>query len=141
MSRPITSEILDREDLTSSEKLVLIAISSHGHTAFPSQKRLARMTSLSVRTVKSAVASLRTKKAILTIAGRKSLTYRVVLTGATIAPMGQPLHPTSATIAPLEVQPLHPNSSGNSSLNSSPEHPDDGRRTTHRAPKGRVVPF
>ena len=53
MSRPITSEILDRTDLKSSEKLVLVAIASHGTNAFPSQHRLAKLTSLSLRTIKA----------------------------------------------------------------------------------------
>ena len=120
MSRPITSEILDRTDLKSSEKLVLVAIASHGTNAFPSQHRLAKLTSLSLRTVKATVKELRNRGIIATTQGRKTLTYSVVIDGAAIAPLVHKLHLQGAAIAPLMVQPLHPNSKGNSSLNSPP---------------------
>lgn len=127
MSRPITSEILDRADLTASEKLVLIAIASHGAVAFPSQPRLARLTSLSLRTVKAVTKALRARGVLVSQHGRKSLTYSIVGVGETIAPMVQPLHQHGATIAPLTVQPLHPNSQGNSQVNSPP-NPQRGNR-------------
>lgn len=129
MSRPITTEILEQPGLTASEKLLLIAIASHGATAFPSQPRLARMTSLSLRTVKSVIKSLRARSILTTADGRKSLTYTIVGVGETIAPTVQPLHGGGATIAPLTVQPLHPNSKGNSQLNSPP-NPQRGNGRT-----------
>lgn len=141
MSRPITSEILDRTDLKSSEKLVLVAIASHGTNAFPSQHRLAKLTSLSLRTIKATVKGLRTRGIIATTHSRKTLTYSVVIESATIAPMVQPLHLDGATIALPMVQPLHPNSKGNSKDNSPLSDSCNVRRQTGRAPRERVVPF
>lgn len=137
--RPITSEILARPDLTSLEKLLLIAIASHGQIAFPSQRRLATMTSLSIRTVKVLVARLREKNVITTNWERKSLTYSVAIDGAPHAPVVQEMHPKvqhmhqsggagdapvvqqmhqgGAGRAPQVVQEMHPNSYMNSKTN------------------------
>ena len=86
MSRLITSEILDRQDLSASEKLVLIAIASHGEVAFPSQARLAHLTSFNVRTIKRVINSLRAKSIIVTDTTRKSLTYAIAVVGDTESP-------------------------------------------------------
>jgi hypothetical protein len=102
---------------------------------------LAKLTSLSLRTVKATVKELRNRGIIATTQGRKTLTYSVVIDGAAIAPLVQKLHLQGAAIAPLMVQPLHPNSKGNSSLNSPPPDSFNVRQQTSRAPKERVVPF
>ena len=137
--RPITSEILARPDLTSLEKLLLIAIASHGQVAFPSQRRLATMTSLSIRTVKVLVGRLRDKNVITTNWERKSLTYSVAIDGAAYAPVVQnmhlkvqnmhqsggagdapvvqQMHRGGAGDAPQVVQEMHPNSYMNSKTN------------------------
>jgi hypothetical protein len=137
--RPITSEILARPDLTSLEKLLLIAIASHGQVAFPSQRRLATMTSLSIRTVKVLVGRLREKNVITTNWERKSLTYNLAIDGAPHAPVVQDMHlkvqhmhqsggagdaPVvqqmhrgGAGDAPQVVQDMHPNSYMNSKTN------------------------
>jgi len=137
--RPITSEILARQDLTALEKLLLIAIASHGQVAFPSQRRLATMTSLSIRTVKVLVAKLREKNVITTNWERKSLTYNLAIDGAPNAPVVQDMHlkvqhmhqsggagdapvvqqmhQGGAGRAPQVVQDMHPNSYMNSKTN------------------------
>ena len=122
--RPITSEILARQDLTALEKLLLIAIASHGQVAFPSQRRLATMTSLSIRTVKVLVGKLREKNVITTNWERKSLTYNLAIDGAPHAPVVQDMHLKvqqmhrgGAGDAPQVVQEMHPNSYMNSKTN------------------------
>jgi len=120
MSRPITTEILDRPDLTASEKLLLVAIASHGAVAFPSQARLSRLTSLHARSIKRLIRSLRERGILTTQTGRKSLTYAIVGVGDIMSPTGTPCPPGGDTMSPVGVTPCHPNSKGNSQLNSPP---------------------
>jgi DNA-binding transcriptional MocR family regulator len=135
MARPITTEILELRGLTGVQKLVLVAIASHGQTAFPSQRRLAMLTSLGVRTVKRAVTELRAKGILATHHDRASLTYTVVMGGATQAPVVPDRPLGGATQAPLMVPQWPPNSKGNSQENSPPIAPLKGgrRRRRHEA--------
>ena len=132
MARPITTEILELRGLTGVQKLVLVAIASHGQTAFPSQRRLAMLTSLGVRTVKRAVADLRAKGILATHHDRVSLTYTVVMGGATAAPVVPERPLGGATAAPPMVPQRPPNSKGNSKENSPPIAPLKGGRRRRR---------
>lgn len=137
MARPITTEILDCASLTAAQKLVLVAIASHGATAFPSQKRLSQLTSLSVRTVKRSVAELRKMGILATHHDRASLTYTIVMGGDTVAPMVPPCPQGGATVAPRVVTQWPPNSKGNSKSNSTPSPPSrkgGGRARVERLP-------
>jgi hypothetical protein len=128
MAKPITSEILESATLTAVEKLVVIAIASHGEVAFPSQARLARLTSLNVRTVKRTVKRLRELGILSTHATRASLTYTVVMGGDTRPPAVTQSHRGGDTESPALVAQSHPNSQGNSQVNSPPLAPPKGGR-------------
>jgi hypothetical protein len=104
MSIKLMSNILEL-DLPSSEKFVLLVMADYandeGKSVYPSQETLARKTSLSLRTIVSAIASLRDNKYISVVgrhrtAGQYEYTLNVDLIHATAA---------RATIA--HVQPLH----------------------------------
>ena len=118
--------------ITAVQKLVLVAIASHGQTAFPSQRRLAMLTSLGICTVKRAVSDLRAKGILATHHDRASLTYTVVMGGATQAPVVPHRHQGGATAAPEVVPQWPPNSQGNSQENSPPIAPLKGGRRRRR---------